>query len=356
MKAYFKPLGLFVVIGLFLGGCSLPIVASIKTVTRLPRDRNTILNITDVNDQTGWYLVNPTDWKMSKWEFPNNSPNPLNEETRRSNVSWSSQSQRLLYAKKSVSSNGVVEVLKIDDKGDLNSNQQILSPDGKTIAYTDGSRIDKTFGIVEDIYLFDIASQRSRRITQLAPGTVYQLVWSPESKSLAFWHWDTKKTSKTLYQINSDGSNLRVLLDAKDDLPTRIHPSFPSFNDEKIKWSPDGHYLALLSSSKANNSVNSQTIWLLDVTTKKLRELFPAPPKTPGGGIQDFAWSPDSQKIVFAAGYDGKCRPSSWLALGGYKCTNFLYLVDVNGGQPTKVTKIPQDSATRLLWLEQQRQ
>ena len=355
MKVSFKSLRLFVLIGMFLGECDGSILAPIKSITSLPSDREVILNLTQINKEQGWYIVNPTDWKMSKWEFPNSLPSALNEETRRSYVSWSPQIQRLLYAKKSISPNGSIEVLNIKDKSLGSSNQYTLSPDGKTVAYTDGFS-DKTSGIVEDVYLFDIASKRSRRITQLAPGSVYQLVWSPDSKVLAFWHRDTKKTLKTLYQINSDGSNLQVLLDAKNDLPIQIHPSL-SFNDEAMKWSPDGRYLALLSSAKANNSFNikGETIWLIDLTTKKLRKLFPAPPNSPGGGIQDFAWSPDGQKIVFAAGYDGKChRP--WLPISTYECTNFLYLVDVNGGQPTKVTKIPQSTATRLLWLEQKRQ
>jgi dipeptidyl aminopeptidase/acylaminoacyl peptidase len=355
MKVSFKPLRLFVVIGMFLGGCGVSILAPIKSITSLPSDRDVILNLTEINKQHGWYLVNPTDWKMSKWEFSNSIPSALNEETRRSYVSWSPQTQRLLYAKKSISPNGSTEVLKIEDKGPGSSNQSTLSPDGKTVAYTDGFT-DKTFGIVEDVYLFDIASKRSRRITKLAPGSVYQLVWSPDSKTIAFWHRDTKKTLKTLYQINPDGSNLQVLLDAKDNLPIQIYPSL-SFNDEAMKWSPDGRYLALLSRAKTNNNLNikSQTIWLLDLKTKKLRELFPTPPESPAGGIQDFAWSPDGQKIVFAAGYDGKCYPPL-LPIGYPECTNYLYLVDVNGGQPTKVTKIPQGTATRLLWLEQKRQ
>ncbi|WP_206753436.1 TolB family protein [Microcoleus sp. FACHB-831] len=331
------------------------ILAPVKSITSLPSDHDVILNLTEINKQQGWYVVNPTDWKMSKWEFPNSLPSALNEETRRSYVSWSPETQRLLYAKKSISPNGSIEVLKIKDKSLGSSNQYTLSPDGKTVAYTDGFT-DKTFGIVEDVYLFDIASQRSRRITKLAPGSVYQLIWSPDSKALVFWHRDTKKTLKTLYQINFDGSNLQVLLDAKNDLPIRIFPSLSS-NDEAMKWSPDGRYLALLIRAKTNNNFNfnSETIWVLDLKTKKLRELFPTPPKSPAGGIQDFAWSPDGQKIVFAAGYDGKCyRP---LLLIGYpECTNFLYLVDVNGSKPTKVTKIPQGTATRLLWLKQKRQ
>jgi Tol biopolymer transport system component len=327
-------------------------LAPTKSITSLPRDRDVILNLTNINNQPGWYIVNPTNWKMSKWEFPNSIPSALNEETRRSYVSWSPQTQRLLYAKKSISPNGSIEVLKIEDESLCSSNQYTLSPDGKTVAYVDGYT-DKNVGMVEDIYLFDIASKRQQRITKLAPGEVYQLVWSPDSKTLAFWHNDRQKNLKTLYQINSDGSNLQVLLDAKDDLPIQLYPSLSS-DDEFMKWSPDGRYLALLSRVKTNNNLNiiDKTIWLLDLKTKKLRELFPAPSKSPGGGIRDFAWSPDGQKIVFSAGYDGK----SYQTLFYHEVTNYLYLVDVNGGQPTKVTKIPQGSATRLLWLEQKRQ
>lgn len=113
MNVSFQPLRLFVVIGMFLGGCGVSILAPIKSITSLPSDRDVILNLTEINKQQGWYLVNPTDWKMSKWEFPNSIPSALNEETRRSYVSWSPQTQRLLYAKKSISPNGSTEVLKI---------------------------------------------------------------------------------------------------------------------------------------------------------------------------------------------------------------------------------------------------
>jgi dipeptidyl aminopeptidase/acylaminoacyl peptidase len=194
-----------------LGGCDGSILAPIKSITSLPSDREVILNLTQINKEQGWYIVNPTDWKMSKWEFPNSLPSALNEETRRSYVSWSPQIQRLLYAKKSISPNGSIEVLNIKDKSLGSSNQYTLSPDGKTVAYTDGFS-DKTSGIVEDVYLFDIASKRSRRITQLAPGSVYQLVWSPDSKVLAFWHSDTKKTLKTLYQITRTGVTCKYSL------------------------------------------------------------------------------------------------------------------------------------------------
>ncbi|MBW4546616.1 MAG: PD40 domain-containing protein [Symplocastrum torsivum CPER-KK1] len=348
MKAYLRSLGLFVLTSIFLGGCSLS-AALIKSVPSLPPERDVIINITTVNKRVGWYFVDPTNWKLSKWEFPNNSnsPTPINEEIRRSFVSWSPQSQRLLYALNLVSLNGSVEVLKLGGKRDLTSSWQTLSPNGKTVAYTGESRTDKTLGLVEDISLFDIASRRSQVITKFGAGGVYQITWSPDGKTLAFWHWDSLKRSKTLYQINLDGSNLRVLLEAKDNLPLQIQ-SVPS-DDEKIKWSPDGRYLAL-----TNSSYNSQTIWLLELATKQLKPLFDAPPAREAGGIQDFAWSPDGKKMVLAAGYDGKCHQP--LLIGYEECTNFLYLVDVEGGQLTKVTNIPQSSATRLLWLGHKRQ
>jgi hypothetical protein len=132
----------------------------------LPPERDVILNITQVNKRVGWYFVDPTDWKLSKWEFTSNSngSTPINEEIRRSFVSWSPQSQRLLYALNLVSLNGSVEVLKLGGKQDLTSSWQTLSPNGKTVAYTGESRIDKTLGLVEDIYLFDIATAFSRLV------------------------------------------------------------------------------------------------------------------------------------------------------------------------------------------------
>ena len=90
------------------------------------------------------------------------------------------------------------------------------------------------------------------------------------------------------------------------------------------------------------------------MATKQLQPLFDAPPASQAGGIQDFAWSPDGKKIVLAAGYDGKCHQP--LLIGYEESTNFLYLVDVEGGQLTKVTNIPQSSGARLLWLGHNRQ
>jgi len=58
------------------------------------------------------------------------------------------------------------------------------------------------------------------------------------------------------------------------------------------RWSPDGRYLAFLSSRAAESQ-----IWLLDmISGGEARQLTDWEP-----GIEEFAWSPDSQRIVYVS-------------------------------------------------------
>jgi dipeptidyl aminopeptidase/acylaminoacyl peptidase len=60
------------------------------------------------------------------------------------------------------------------------------------------------------------------------------------------------------------------------------------------RWSPDGRYLAFLSSRE--DSRDAAQIWLLDRTGGEAERLTDLP-----GGVSDYAWSPDSKRLALIA-------------------------------------------------------
>jgi dipeptidyl aminopeptidase/acylaminoacyl peptidase len=60
------------------------------------------------------------------------------------------------------------------------------------------------------------------------------------------------------------------------------------------RWSPDGRYLAFLSSRE--DSRDAAQVWLLDRTGGEAERLTDLP-----GGVSDYAWSPDSKRLVLVA-------------------------------------------------------
>jgi dipeptidyl aminopeptidase/acylaminoacyl peptidase len=60
------------------------------------------------------------------------------------------------------------------------------------------------------------------------------------------------------------------------------------------RWSPDGRYLAFLSSRE--DSREAAQIWLLDRTGGEAQRLTDVP-----GGVSDYAWSPDGKRVALIA-------------------------------------------------------
>lgn len=87
--------------------------------------------------------------------------------------------------------------------------------------------------------------------------------------------------------------------------PCGQQPKF-SLNDKEYgqspKWSPDGKYIAFLSTRGQNQSQDSWDLWLLDIDTQELAQL------TRGENIppseSSFIWSPDGSEILYSSGQD----------------------------------------------------
>src|SRR3712207_2563920 len=62
-------------------------------------------------------------------------------------------------------------------------------------------------------------------------------------------------------------------------------------NEGTPRWSPDGRYLAFLSSREDEREVAQ--VWLLDRSGGEAERVTDLP-----GGVSDYAWSPDSKRLA----------------------------------------------------------
>lgn len=335
----------------------------IPKITELPQNQAVILDWTQLTgDRKGaaWYVVDPNRAQVSKWT-PRKDMTQLNTSGYASTakLSQSDASQKLLFANSLIGLDGTVTPVNLPNKkkdstGNGTSRLQNLAPDGQTVAYVEDRYGETKRGDFDEIYQFDLKSHQVRQITQFGKGQIDSLAWSPDSRSLAFMR------QGILYRINLDGSNLQELHQFGVRLdPTPSQTSQPLIQPgSALRWSPEGHTIALLGSQDSNQTTATTTLWLFDLQTRQLlRSLFATPPSRLKGGIEyafeidDFVWSPDGQKIVLSAGWGSEAR-SEW---GLYRLPrHFLYLVTVDDGKLVQLTALPQQGA-HLAWVQRSR-
>jgi dipeptidyl aminopeptidase/acylaminoacyl peptidase len=86
------------------------------------------------------------------------------------------------------------------------------------------------------------------------------------------------KTSKNLWLVDFDGSHNRAITFGEDK---QSHP----------RWSADGQFLAFLSSRSDENE--DDQVWILPLAGGEAEKLTGIK-----GGVEDFAWSPDSTRLA----------------------------------------------------------
>jgi TolB protein len=118
------------------------------------------------------------------------------------------------------------------------------SPNGREIAFTRGVHLSSPIEGNEDIYLLELASGATRRLTRSPPG-LYETApaWSPDGSRIAFVRQTRTSEfdgSVRVLVINRDGSGERLLL------ANQLFASSPY----SLAWSPDGRTIAFETSSK----------------------------------------------------------------------------------------------------------
>ena len=332
-------------------------------------DRNIILNyIRGTAQGTKLLLVDANNGAITEWQLPGHRLNhpkaPCASSTVFRGLSWSPKVQQLLFAsdldcqygdylidKKGAVKNLNIPTLRYPQRP-LTVESPRLSPDGTTVAY-----LDTNFGTgkgIQNLYLFDIASQKTRQLTNLTEKEVYSLqtvIWSLDGKFLVFAGLDSQKVP-TVWQVKSDGSGLTMLLRDSAAPPFRL----PVEAMENYKLSPDGRYLGFLASVNQKDEKAVPTIWLLDLKTKAVRQLL-EPAKESHQAVIAFDWSPDGKRLVLSAGFDtnAQCGLGFFAIQPRRECNSntALYLINADGSNLTRLTQIEttHDASDTLQWL-----
>jgi len=205
------------------------------------------------------------------------------------------------------------------------NNDHGISPDGTTLAISDGSQADRK----SRIYLVPMTGGTPRRITEAGPS--YWHGWSPDGKTLTFC--GERNGEFDIYTISVEGGEEKRLTTAKglDDGPEyspdgnwiyfnsertglmqiwRMHPDGSGqeqvTSDDYNNWfahiSPDGKMMAFLTFNKdvkghpPNKDVMLRLMTLADGKARIMAKLFG------GQGTMNVpSWSPDSKKFAFVS-------------------------------------------------------
>jgi len=153
---------------------------------------------------------------------------------------------------------------------------------------------------------------------------------------------ESDSAKSAVWLVNWDGSDARAVTSGDN----ANHPAF----------SPDGRYLAFLSSRPADSTAQ---VWLLDRHGGEARQL------TRGAGeISSFSWSPDGRRMLLVVGKteQGESRSPKPIVIDGYHFKQdvegylttdshtHLRVIDVATGAVTEVTTQPEYDDDHAAW------
>lgn len=183
------------------------------------------------------------------------------------------------------------------------SDDATVSPDGRQIAFTDRG----------ELFVTSVDYKTTKQIT-LTPAAESQITWAPGNRAI-------------VYVSERDGHpNLyRAMLDRDDDLnfpnATVIdeHRLLPADSVERTypKYSPDGTELAFIA--------DRNKLMVMDVATKKVRQITDGSTYAERNGGFEYSWSPDGKWIVMELtnnGHEPYCDIAIVNTTGTPKITN----------------------------------
>jgi Tol biopolymer transport system component len=229
------------------------------------------------------YRLSPTDNRATQ-VFSSQCERPANLE-----LTWQDDRETLLIQQRcsfpDAQGHSQWDVFLADGAGQLTAVTLIpksiesdlyVAPDGERIAYVAN----------QHIYVAELNQTTPRQIT-LEPGVYTSagspLVWSPDGSQLAFY--EGTYPFQRINLIHVDSGDRRLLTP---------EPDFQIYRSRLI-WSPSGEYIAFYQPVNPPLS-NQEVIMLLNVATGD-RQIMTGP-----GFYSALSWSPDSQKLAFAAG------------------------------------------------------
>jgi len=153
-----------------------------------------------------------------------------------------------------------------------------LSPDGKHLA------IEVRAGAKLDIYIYDIATGRSTRLT--LKGSNISPVWTPDGRRVAFSRYMEGQEKRSLFWKPVDGSDEAELLYSSQ------YTSVP------CSWSPNGKQLAFFGTRPTTKG----DVWVLPIEGASEPECIVATEFAEWAP----AFSPDGKYIAYTSDKDGK--------------------------------------------------
>jgi dipeptidyl aminopeptidase/acylaminoacyl peptidase len=138
---------------------------------------------------------------------------------------------------------------------------------------------------------------------------VQDYAWAPDSREIAYvTNLDPVPAAST----NNDVFTLRI-----DEAGAKaVKVSTSPGSDDEPEYSPDGKWLAFRSQAQAGFESDKLRLMLFDREKKTIKDLMPKF----DGWVDEFVWTPDSQRLYFASGREGEEMPD-FIPVTGWSAT-----------------------------------
>jgi dipeptidyl aminopeptidase/acylaminoacyl peptidase len=202
-----------------------------------------------------------------------------------------------------------------------------LSPDGTSVAWVQSTAATTS----KHAYIREASGNAPAKLVQLpstGERTDFDLAWSPDSKTLAFFSSTGERDQRQLWTVNGNGSGARKITNL-------------SGYAARPRWSHNGKEVAFLyiegaggggplmaapaTTGVVDTAIYNQRIAVLDIANRQVRQISPSDLH-----IYDFDWSPDDKMFVATAA-PGPGDNNWWIAQ--------IYTIDVVKGNATSIYK-----------------